>query len=256
MNRDVIKLIKADYLSQLKSLFSDKRAVRNENLIKNCVTVNNSDLGVGANADIGENTLEYGDYADECTIFHELDHIRKGASLYTLDSDTEMTNSKKVKFSRPRHGIFLDEAITEYVATYMFRNSKYFQPAIDQLKLNSRVFYKEQIKVLNQMANALGIKTLELCNLIDMRHHFGDTTIDKKFEAITGDKDSFVRIEVGLDYYGTTQYIDYQCSLGNMKSNDGVVATGIDERCQKQADKFYDMAMRDLEKIKQQRILK
>jgi formate-dependent nitrite reductase cytochrome c552 subunit len=56
-------------------------------------------------------------------------------------------------------------------------------------------------------------------------------------EQITGDKQSFMRIQANLDYYGTAQVAGYECAMGKIKTADGKKATGVDETVQQTAKK-------------------
>lgn len=210
-----LELLKQDYMEMVSGLLTDESLKR----LNQCKFILNPTLGIGANTDFDNNVIEYGSQADEITIIHEMEHLRKGKILNQKEVNSTVSSQGKVSFSSPRKGIFLDESITEYMATELFKRSKYFEPEIDNKKLQERGFYKYNIDIFLKMSDVLGIEPIQLCQIVEDKHHNGYSDIDAMFKACTNDENSFSKLETALDYIGTAQYINYQCKLGNMKAS-------------------------------------
>ena len=250
MNEYIVSLIKNDYISQLRRMFPNSQMIRNTEKVQKCKILRNSQLGVGANADIENNKLEYGDYADECTLFHELDHIRKGTKVreYQVDAEPFLTAQNEVRYDTPRRGIFFDEATSEWLAITMFRNSPHFEPSIDMPKINQRSFYSNNLKILSAISNALNIPVSEFIEMIDSKHYEGNKRIDALFSMRSDNKISFSEIESALDDYETAHYIEYQCSLGNMEG-----ATGLSNETKGRSQQSFKKALNKIENIARNR---
>lgn len=225
-----VDFIKLDYMDLVR-----KYLRKDTSKLSNVTFVQNPKLGAGANTDRAKNIIEYGPYVDEVTIFHELEHIRKGRILgnndgYMAKNDNE---PNKVDVVTPRYGIFLDEAITEYVATTLFKKSPYFQPRIDIPKLQRRDFYKVNIGILGHLSKALNLDTLELCRLIELKHHQNDNTIDQKFNNMVQGM-TFKEFEYALDKYESAHFIDYKCSINDIVI-DGIKAEGCSSKTREEA---------------------
>ncbi|MBO5229597.1 MAG: hypothetical protein J6B20_02270 [Clostridia bacterium] len=211
LNQNVIQIIKLDYVKQLQEIFpKNSFAVRNLDKVINCKIIYSGNLAGHAVTNWEKNTITYGPHADECDIYHELDHIRKGQVYYAKDPEyvTEKNGKgfEESYISRAQLGVFFNEGITDYMAMYMFRNSRYFEPRIDQPKLDHRYYYSTQLEMIKLTAKKLGVSELEFCSLIDLKHHeVGNHDIDDMFQQKSYGMVNFKEFENRLDFWGTMQ---------------------------------------------------
>ncbi len=214
LNQNVIQIIKLDYVKQLQEIFpKNSFAVRNLDKVINCKIVYSENIKGHAVTIWEKNTITYGPHADECDIYHELDHIRKGQVYYAKDPEVKPEvkeeNGKEFEesyiISRAQLGVFFDEGITDYMAMYMFKNSRHFEPRIDQPKLDHR-YYSTQFEMIKLTAKKLGVSELEFCSLIDLKHHeVGNHNIDDMFQQKSNGMVNFKEFENRLDFWGTMQ---------------------------------------------------
>ena len=144
---NILDLIKNDYIFQINEIYKKYPiALRNLDKISSCKFFVNDNYGVSAVADSAGNSITLGPNADACTVFHELDHIRKGEMrFYEAKFPSPVfyiDDNYNVSVNGAHRGIFFDEAITEFIAQYMIKNSKYSQSS-DITSLKSRVLQKE-----------------------------------------------------------------------------------------------------------------
>ena len=140
-----------------------------------------------------------------------------------------------VSVNGAHRGIFFDEAITEFIAQYMIKNSKYSQSS-DITSLKSRVFYKKNLEVLEKLAEVLKVTPVELCLLIDVKHLKNHDGIDQIMQSV-GLKFSFDQLEMLLDNYETCHNAQFISSRdGGLVSHDGTRARGFDSKYVKKAN--------------------
>jgi hypothetical protein len=255
MDEKTIHNIKQDYIRQLNIIYppipnTDKNSIRNMENVQNCKFVFNPKFGGHASTDYESNTVTYGPQIDERIIYHELDHIRKGKCERSVGIETYITPDNKCKFEKSQYGIFFNETITECLAVYMYRNSKFYDRITGEQKLNRNNNYKTQLEILDKIAQEVNVHPLEFCQMIDFKHHFDDKTIDEKFESITGDKNYFKYIEGCLDYFASAQVAELECKLGNVRSADGsLVAADICDFNKEAAKLCYEKAISKIDNI-------
>ena len=208
--------IKQDYIKQAKKLFTRPGELRNLQKLESCRFVLDESMADQGRADLDENVIYIGPNVYAPTIYHELNHIREGVMMERgLGAYISEEASDLLHIEGPKKGIFLDEGLTELIAIDMFKHSPFYNKKVDDPKLKSRVFYKEQMDVSRQFASALGmIDLLEFSYLLDLNLRFGDDTLDKMCEKITGYEQFFELTQGGLDYYGSVQYADLMCRNG------------------------------------------
>ncbi len=261
IDKNIIQLIKLDYTKQLQEIFPDHTyAVRNLDKVQDCNIVYKNLVGLHASTDWKTNTITYGPYADECDIYHELDHIRKGEVIYRVGSGIGvigwLRNEKGLLEAYPQRsqaGLFFEEAITDYMAMHMFKNSRYFDPSIDQSKLDNRKFYSTQLEILKLTAKKLGIHEMELCNLIDLKHHKdGDYEINDLFKQKSNGMVDFDEFETRLDFWAFWQKLSLICSSGQLVNDNNEPAVGMSEKHTKTIQQLLSEANFMLEQIKPQ----
>lgn len=225
-----MQAVKEEYIYLITKFYQDTpEALKNIEKVKECEFVLDESLEDSANTDNKRNIITFGPDVNECTIFHELDHIRKG--MLAKGGALEAVGDK-VEIIENKHGIFFDEAITEYIAQELYKNSKYYFKIIGKLILGNRNFYATQIDVIIRIAQIVNIEPKNLCLLIENRYTNDDKTIDEIFKQKTGL--DFEKILDDLDTYGTSQYISLLCDLGEI-SSDNTVLTDLTEYSKEKA---------------------
>ena len=239
MDKNTLQHLKQDYINQLRELFSgDNKSVRNLDKVLNCNLIEDVNLGEHARTDIENNTIVYGPQLDIHHVYHELDHIRKGKSIYNNNGVTI-----------PLRGIFFNEGITEWVATDIYNHSPYCQESKTNIGSSN---YNRQMVVISDLSKKLGITPIELCRLIDLKHHFQDNyEIDDLFKKQSNGLVDFDEFQANLDFWGTWQRDDLLYKLGIPRpvlGDSGVVTqvTQPSENFRIFAEEKYNYAVNDM----------
>ncbi len=207
-----IDLLKKEYIKLIKTngICKDINILRK---IENCKILKVAHLkGDEADTDFDNNIINLGQNASEITLFHELEHLRKGSPINNTGIEEELveTSEGELKLKNPRYGIFFDEAITERMAIYLFGIAKIpYENKKDTIEKRKKGFYSTNLIVIKELAELLRVSEVDLCEVIELKHHKHDKQIDKHCELIAGQKDFFKTIENKLDFVETIHYLKY-----------------------------------------------
>lgn len=215
--------VKEKYMSQVVRKRKDQ--AYNINAIHACRWIHDPKCDAGSPGGVvaytNMNNIYYGQGypvdITKLTIFHELDHMRKGNQHRNFMSTGSVVDSLKergkVTIRRPDRTIFFEEGFA-HANSYSFYKDAYSTGDKDE---DEKVFkdvksfyernpYKYNVDVTAKITSLLGINLPKFESLMMKRNKSGDKSLDEMFYKLTGDKAFFRKLEKRLNYYGTYIY--------------------------------------------------